>query len=46
MAKGRKARTVANKREKLRKFYNNCPKLQKRMTLQDWLKQIKETNNK
>lgn len=39
--KGRKASTAVNVERRLTKFYNGCPKLQKKISLQDWLKQIK-----
>ena len=42
--KGRKARTVENKERTLTKFYKNCPKLQKKITLHERLKQIKGSN--
>jgi len=42
--KGRSARTKENKVRRLTKFWLHCPKIQQRLSLQDWIKQIKEPN--
>lgn len=42
--KGRSAQTCVNKKRVLTKRYNKSEKLKKKITLQEWLKQIKQAN--
>ena len=42
--KGRSARTKDNKIRVLTKQYQKCKKLSNKISLQEWLKQIKEPN--
>lgn len=44
--KGRSKTTYQNKERRLRKFWEHCPKLQKRTTLDQWLTPIKRPNEK